>query len=212
VDGALTVDVRDAPLADVLRAIGAETHVDMHVSRRVATRVTGSFVAPTVEDALRRLVRGHSAVLVYAPSPDSGAARLTEVRVIDAAATAAVSAPLAPGERARRLQAIGALARRRDAAATAELTRFAEDGDAAVRRSALHGLRQAQAEGAVPTIAAALQRDADASVRRTAAHLLSMSRRPEARQALEAAASDPDASVRRSAAASLAAWHRRAGR
>jgi hypothetical protein len=238
-DESLTVNVREAPLADVLRVIGEQAHVAVTVRGKLDTRVTRSFVASSLEDAFRRLVRGHSTVMIYAPAPDArGRPRLTKVQVV-AASTRATSLP--PEERAARLRALRDLERRRDPAVTSELARFSQDGDpvirgealgalarrggreavaaletalgdqlASIRMQALRGLRRAQGDDATPSLAASLLRDPDAMVRRTAAQLLGGSKHPEAGRALEAAVVDPDASVRRVVAASLVTWRRRA--
>jgi hypothetical protein len=85
-DGTVIVDAQDAAVADVLRAIGDRTHVSVTVSGRLDSLVTRSFVAPSVEDAVRRLARGHSTVWTYVPSRTTpGAHELTEIIVFAAA-------------------------------------------------------------------------------------------------------------------------------
>jgi hypothetical protein len=138
--GSLTVDARDAPLSDVLRAIGDQAHVKVRVRGRLDTRVTRSFVASSFEDAIRRLIRGASTVWTYAPSPDArGTYRATEVLVIEPAERARTG-QIRPEERAARLRAISLLSRRRDAASESELTRLSQDADAVVRAAALAAL------------------------------------------------------------------------
>jgi hypothetical protein len=203
-DGSLMVDVRDAPLADVLRAIGDRAHIAVTVSGRLDTRVTRSFVSSSVEDAIRQLARGHSTVWTYAPSRTApGAQELTRLVVI-ASTAPPPAAPIGAQERATRLMRIRQLARRPGRAAMLELVRFSRDADALVRMEALRALRRAQGEAATSSLANALRGDPDWRVRSTAAHLLAGSSSDEARRALEAAATDADASVRRAAAIALA--------
>ena len=205
-DGSLMVDVRDAPLADVLRTIGDRAHVDVTVSGRLDSRVTRSFVSPSVEDAVRRLTRGHSTVWTYAPSPTTpDAPQLTRLVVIASAAPASVER-ITIQERNARRQTIHELARRPDQAATAELVRFLRDPDSSIRMEALASLAQrggADAEEATRGIVDVLRTDADPRVRVEAARLLARRASDAARRALEAAASDTDLTVRRAAATAL---------
>lgn len=209
-DGSLMVDVHDAPLADVLRAIGDRAHVDVTVSGRLDNRVTRSFVSPSVEDAVRQLARGYSTVWTYAPSLAApGAQKLTRLVVI-ASTAPAPAVPISTQERAIRLLRIRELGRRLDRAAMSELERFSRDADALVRMEALRTLRRAQGDAATSSIVNALRADPDSRVRSTAAFLLTGLRSDEARRALETAASDADASVRRAAAIALAGGRGRA--
>jgi hypothetical protein len=233
VNGALAVDARDAPLAEVLRAIGDRAHVAVTVSGRLDGLVTRSFVSSSVEDAVRQLVRGHSTVWTYAPSRTApGGQRPTRLVVI---ATTNASARVSPEERAARLRQVRDLARRRDGASTSELARFSRDADArvrsealgilsgrggpeavaafetaladqtpSIRMQALRGLQRTQGDAATSSIAGALRNDTDPRVRSTAASLLAAMRPDDARRALEGAVSDADPSVRRAAAAALA--------
>jgi hypothetical protein len=206
----LVVDVREAPLADVLRAIGARVDVDVTVRGDLDTTVTRSFVASSLEDAVRQLARGHSTVWIYEPSSRAPRHQKVAGLVVVAASNATRTQAIRAEERATRLQDLRRLVVRRDAPAQADLARLADDPDPVIRAQALRGLRRIQGDNATPRLAAALLRDTDPTVRRTAAQLLAGARRAEARETLERAAHDPDRSVRRAAAAALLPWRHRA--
>lgn len=82
--GLLTLQADDAPLAETLRAIGAAGSFDVVLRGTFATPVREAFADRPLEDAIRHLVEGHSVVFLRAaPDTASGAAALTEVRVIE---------------------------------------------------------------------------------------------------------------------------------
>jgi hypothetical protein len=202
-DKSVTVDVREAPLADVLRVIGEQAHVDVTVRGRLDTRVTRSFVASSLEDAFRRLVRGHSTVWIYAPSPGtsgtSGRPRPTEVQVLASPVSTRVE-PIRPEERAARLSALRAMARRRDPAVMPELARFSQDSDPVVRGEALAALARRGGPEAVAALETALG-DRLASIRAQALRGLRQAQGDDATPSLAASlVRDPEATVRRTAA------------
>jgi hypothetical protein len=82
--GLLTLHADGAPLAEVLRAIGAAGGFEVALRGALATPVRESFADRPLDDAIRRLVAGHSVVIVYeAPDPASGAAAPAKIRVIE---------------------------------------------------------------------------------------------------------------------------------
>jgi HEAT repeats len=73
---------REVPLADVLAAIGRKAGVKVVLRDALATSVTATLVNIPLEEAIQRLGRWHSLVLIYDRSSDSeDGAALTEVWV-----------------------------------------------------------------------------------------------------------------------------------
>ena len=234
--GRLSVNLRDAPLADVLRLIGQEAHLKVNLDGQFLTPITGTFSSLPLESGIRRLTRGHSSSFAYGPPLDPGhAARLIEIWIIESQP----AAPTDPRARAARLASLRNLGRRQDDEAVAELSRIlAQDPDPAVRTQAagilgrpgdvraipaltaalgdqqpsvriqaVHGLRRLGGEGAAEALGRVLLSDPDPSVRRVAAGALTSLRNPAAGSALRTAMStDGDASVRRAAAAAYGRW------
>ena len=89
-DALLTLRADGAPLAEVLRAIGAAGGFRVVLRGAFVMPVRESFAGQPLEDAIRRLVEGHSVVVLRdAPASASGAADLAEIRVIENPALAA---------------------------------------------------------------------------------------------------------------------------
>ena len=63
--GGLHVDVREAQPADVLQTLGARTGVAVTVEGELPGRITRVFTVASVEAAVREVVRGYQAVLVF---------------------------------------------------------------------------------------------------------------------------------------------------
>jgi HEAT repeat protein len=237
-DGRLSVNLRDAPLAEVLRRIGQAARLTIHLEGRFGTPISGAFTALPLEAGIRRLTRGHSSTFAYDPPHPGRPARLAEIWVIESAP----AAPADPRVSATRRAAVNALARRRDEAAVAELRRMlAEDSDPSVRAQAaralgrsrdarvapalaaalgdqhpsvriqaVHGLQRLEGERAVEALGRVLLGDPDPAVRRSAAFALALLRDAKAGSALGTAMStDSDASVRRTAAAAYRRWQQR---
>lgn len=200
--GRLSVNLRDIPLADVLRLIGQEARVKVNLDGQFLAPITGTFIGLSLESGIRRLTRGHSSSFAYeSPSDPGQAARLTEIWVIES--KPATSAD--PRARAARLASLDNLGRRTDDGAVAELSRLlAQDPDPAVRTRAAGVLSRSRDARATPALTAALG-DQQPSVRIQAMQGL---RRVEGDRAAEAVGrvllSDPDPSVRRAAAWALA--------
>jgi hypothetical protein len=86
--GELTVDVRNAPLAEVLRTVGEKAGVGVTLRGDLDTPVTESFAGVPLEEGIRRLARGHSVAATYAASADAPRRGvLTGVWVIGGSAT-----------------------------------------------------------------------------------------------------------------------------
>lgn len=235
-EGRLSVNLRDAPLADVLRLIGQQARLKVNLVGQLRTPITGTFTNLPLESGIRRLTRGHSSSFAYGPPPHPGhAARLTEIWIIESSP----AVPADPRARAARLASVGSLGQRRDDWAVAELSGIlAQDpdpvvrtraalalsrpGDAratpaltaalgdqqpSVRIQAVHGLQRVGGERTAEALGRVLLSDPDPSVRRAAAWALASLRGAAAGSALGTAMSaDGDASVRRAAAAAYRRW------
>jgi hypothetical protein len=204
-DGRVSLDVRDVPLGELLRLIGERAGVRMNVDGRFATPVTRAFTEVPLESAIRRLARGHSLSFAYAaPADRGGRPRLAEVWVIEGTPAAPRAAPAVRAERARRLQVVSALGRRRDPAAVAELGGIlARDGDPLVRARAASALGATRDARAAAALTAALG-DPEATVRLAAVSALRRSVGEESADGLaRVLAGDPDPRVRRLAATLL---------
>ena len=101
-EGRLSLNVRDAPLGDVLRLIGQEAGLKVHLDGQFRTTITTTFTGLPLESGIRRLTRGHSSSFAYGPPPHPGrTGRLTEIWIIESSAavdprTRAASASLTP--------------------------------------------------------------------------------------------------------------------
>jgi len=214
--GLLTVEAREAPLADLLHMIGEQAGLRVTIHGNVKTLVTDSFAGLSLGEGIRRVVGANGLVLIYTPSRgEAGASLLTEVRVYHSPPAATMSKgtdPKKPAEatrprdsdRATRLKAIQELARRRDEAAIAALVQIlAQDEDPIVRAQAALALATiggAQAAGALTT---ALE-DQDPSVRIEAARAFAGVEGERAIPALgDVLMGDPDPHVRMGAARAL---------
>ena len=83
-DGRLTLHADGAPLADVLRAIGAAGGFEVVLRGAFATPVSESFADRPLEDAIRELVEGHSMIVRHGdPDAETGATEVAEIRVLE---------------------------------------------------------------------------------------------------------------------------------
>jgi HEAT repeat protein len=90
----VSLTAREAPLADVLKAIGQQAGVKIVLYRDFNTPVTATLANVPLDEAIQRLSRWHSVVLIYDPSarrPDDAA--LKEVWVMSAPAEPRSSSP-----------------------------------------------------------------------------------------------------------------------
>jgi hypothetical protein len=91
--GRLTLQTEGAPLAEVLRVVGEAGSFRVVLRGKLAEPIHRTFTNEPLEDAIRRLVEGHSVVILHAdPDPVSGAGKLAEIRVIENPAPAASEA------------------------------------------------------------------------------------------------------------------------
>jgi HEAT repeats len=90
-NGLITLHADGAPLAEVLRAIGEAGGFRVVLRGDFASPVRESFADQPLEDAIRRLVEGHSVVMLHEGSGAApGEAALAELRVIENPAQTAV--------------------------------------------------------------------------------------------------------------------------
>jgi hypothetical protein len=183
--GLLTLHANGAPLAEVLRAIGEAGAFEVVLRGGFAAPVRDSFAEQPLVDALRRLVAGHSVVIVHeAPDPASGAAALRRIAVIES--RSAVDAESAPPP----------------AASAADPEVGAADPPARTRAAPKVGSPAWRA--AIETAAHALASH-DANARSRAVAALTRLDGPEARRLLrERALADDHVEVRMQAVAALA--------
>ena len=225
--GLLSLNVRDAALADLLRLIGDQASLRVTIQGTVNTIVTDSFTGLSLEEGIKRLGRGNGLVLIYAPAGGaSGTDGLTDVWVyeatpgnreqIHAAATKQVPAPanapvdrasqaLGQSERSDRIRAVRELARQKNQTAAATLAQIlAQDADPLVRAQAASALAKVGGAEAADALANALKDD-DPFVRIQATRGFGKLEGDRAVQALRTAIlDDPDPHVRREAAPALA--------
>ena len=74
-DGRLTMDVRDASLSRVLRAIAAKGGFALDIAGQLDSKVSASFEKVPIERALRRIVGRSSYIIELAPLTGAGAPR-----------------------------------------------------------------------------------------------------------------------------------------
>lgn len=78
----VSVSAQNAPLADVVAAIGRQAGFNVVLRDALTTSVTGTLINVPVDEAIRRLGRRHSIVLIYDRSTEhTGRSALTEVWV-----------------------------------------------------------------------------------------------------------------------------------
>jgi hypothetical protein len=197
--GRLTISVQDAPLDEVLQAVGDEAGIAIEMRGDLTASITKSFADVPLYEGIRRLLRGHS----YMLSGDVEQSRRLEISVLTsyrtetAARTGKVSTP---NDERGKLQRIKELAGRNDAEAIAFLSRLAGgDPSAIVRSQAIAALGRLRTEEASAPMALALT-DSSAAVRIQALRGLKMLKGAAAFEQLQSIAGyDPDPVVRRQA-------------
>jgi hypothetical protein len=96
-EGRLSVNLRDAPLGDVLRLIGQEAHLKVNLDGQFGTPITATFTGLPLEAGIRRLTREHSSSFAYGPPPQPGlTGRLTEIWIVGSVPAAQLMPPRAP--------------------------------------------------------------------------------------------------------------------
>jgi hypothetical protein len=144
----LRVEVRDARPADVLQTLGARSRVPVTLRGELPGRITREFSVASVEDAVREVLRGYSAALVFGRAAEGHDGRVSEIRVLAVGNAPPGAEPAArePDSRAAvapapRLESIRALAKMGHVGAVEDLSRvLVEDGHPVVRARAAIGL------------------------------------------------------------------------
>ena len=176
VAGLLTLEARDAPLADVVRAIGERVGFETILDGDLSAPVTTSFAEVPVGDALNRLLGDLNRAIVY-----GGAAAGGEEAVIVRLSV------FGPG-RALPEHAAGAVA-----SGVLDALKHGDDGTRA--QAALRLANSAPTEEVLAALGETLRGDEDAWVRSRAAAALGSLRDARAVPALEVALADENASV-----------------
>jgi hypothetical protein len=208
-DGRLAVRLRDAPLGDVLVAVGRASGVAVSLGETAPERVTLAFAAVPLEDGLRRILGARSFVLVYANDP-RGRPTLARLRVLEAPRAAPVSEGQprhdeAPPAECVTAASLAAETGRHDTAAVAPLARtLFEETEGSRRAEAAVALGRTWSPDAVAPLSQAVMEDGDASVRLAAVDALARTWDESAVDPLALALlGDPDAAVREHAARAL---------
>jgi hypothetical protein len=226
--GLLTVDVRDARLADVLHLIGERAGLQVSIDDAVGDLITAVFNDVPLDQGIRRLVRGNSLVLLYvSPKGSEGTPQLTEVRVYGAAppgdhtpgraelradgeAAAKPMTPVRDPDPRVRAEAVAGLKEIGGEHAAWGLTAALRDDDPSVRLEAVRALSAVGGATARKALATELRKDPDPQVRLEAARTLApFAGQEEVRRALNGAKSDQDGSMREAATSILVQWMKR---
>lgn len=191
-DGLLTLDVRDAPLDDVLRTIGKKAGFEVVIKVDLSTPVSRSFAAMPLDQGIRRLIGETSFVMAYGGSGD--AVRLTL---------------LSPGasDGGTEIGRLEVTAVDEPSQADIEewiLSRLTQP-DRGVRIVAVRRLMRLERELAVDIAARVLDHDDDPAVRGEAAAVLGQIGGDRAAILLDLAVADAEASVRIHAVRALGA-------
>ena len=215
-NGLLTVDLRDAPLANVLLAIGEQAGFRVLVRGDAKTTVTRSFSDVPLAKGVQRLL-GHASSWLMRHDGDA----LVDVRLYigtgsPAATTGTPQAALAVSltdDHDTRLQFVKKIARQPHASATEGLILLVTgDRDPLIRRIAANALGKIKGERSFVALASAVEEDEDSSVRRWAIQGLGMIGGEQAVRTVGGALlEDPDPSIRQSAARTLATMRNDAG-
>lgn len=200
-DGSLTLDVENALLAAVLRAVAEAANVRLSLHGSIDQAITRRLNGVPLQTGLKRLVGAHPMILLYGP------VALSEIRVYGShkahtAFPAAEREPLdriygavAGAERTTRQQFVRDLVSARGGAAAEDLvTILTHEKDRMVRRTAVDGLGMI-GQAALPALSDALM-DKRPVVRMQVTRALAMVGNKDAARVLEAGLHDRHAMVR----------------
>ena len=204
------MDVRDAPLADLLRIIGERAGFRVTVHGTVTAPVTDAFTDLPLGEGIRRVVGGNGLVLIYAPSQGGGSTSVpTEVWVyaMGPRPRDQVTQALAHPDRSARLEAVQSLRGRQDEAAGEALAQILKQApDPIVRAQAATALGTVGGAQAADALSTALE-DQDPSVRIEATRAIATVEGDEAAHPLAGVLlGDQDPQVRLEAARALATF------
>lgn len=207
-NGLLTVNLRDAPLADVLLAIGEQAGFRVLVPGDAKTTVTRSFSAVPLVEGVQRLLEHASSWLMIHDGDALEEVRLSGWTGSPVVTSRTAQAALAVGltdDHDTRLQFVKniVLGKVKEERSLVALALAAADEDSSVRRWAIHGLGMIGGEQAVRTVGGALLEDPDPSIRRSAARTLATMRNDAGKDFLYAAKLDHDPGVSQAVEAAL---------
>ena len=219
-NGLVSLDVRNAPLADVIREIGEVAGFETVVQGSLDTQITRSLTEMPVYDAVRRLARETIFVIIHAPDASGAeAASINEIRLyrstlgqpplprvitVPEGVDPELLAGLSADDARERVRAVQKLGRTGEESALAVFERvIRQDDDPMVRGQAAAALGKFGSERAIPALQAALD-DLEQSVRVQAVRGLGhIGGESSARILGELLLNDADGRVRRTAAWSL---------
>ena len=208
--GRLTIDVRNAPLAQVLRTIAERAGLALTLRSDLSAPITQSFTDLPLREGIERLVRGHSLALSYgAAGGGPGGEIVTGVWVMDGSSAPGAFAVARSAESTSELPSQGA----RDSRASepSSLNDNKDEkagaiaGGAAVESPGTRWIREIRtlteeavrgSEAAVADLGDIIASDADAAVRHQAVAALGQLKGPEIEEVLTDALADVDTSVR----------------
>ena len=201
-DGLVTLSINDVPLSDVLQAIGREMGVKVDLRGNLTSLIDAELADVPLDEAIKRLARGHSVCLLYGAPRRDGGAGLMEAWVIESRpGTTVARRPEAAG---RSAVALDGRASRAPRPAVATLTRMLlDDPSPAVRAQAATELLRLRDASATSALVTASRRDASTNVRRLAIRGLAALRTNDAWRAVEMAFDDHDPNVRAEAERAL---------
>jgi hypothetical protein len=208
----ISLIAREAPLANVLTEIARQSGVKLVLAGDLNTPVTETLANVPLDDAIQRLSRWHSVVLIYTSPQD----RRVDPVLIEAWVTASFSAaahndqPAAPGQRTgvpTYVPAPEGVSR-----TTPEATSPLQHRNPAVRIQGIQALVREQGDSvSVEALRDFATRDPAPGVRLAAIRGLSSLNSPAAGLALEATLEDQDAAIRAAANSALGRWRHRFG-
>jgi HEAT repeat protein len=221
----VNLTARQAPLAEVLTAIGRQAGLTVVLRGEFNTPVTETLVDVPLDAAIRRLTRWHSIVLIFdSPAPGSGDGRLSEIWVTSPpddrrGQSAAVRPAPVPGlasgagsgsvpsesrpprrERAGDAAARPVVPARNPRLAAALKNETPEEVGSAVAETLV---RERGVQGALLVLRDAATREPDPGVRRRAIRTLAALDSPDATEAIRATLNDDHPGVRSEAQAAL---------
>lgn len=210
--GLLTMSVRNAPLAQVLRAMADQANFRVIITGDAGELVSSSFTDIPLDAAIRELAGDRSWVIIYdARSGTTGAKSLSEVYILGgkhrpttAEGSEPVEAVVVWGDRDARLRTVREIARQPDAAASDALIQvLLEDEDPVIRGTATIGLGRVGGTQAIEALISALA-DEESSVRTRVVQALGKIGDERAVGAIgEVLKDDPDPRIRRAAVRAL---------
>ena len=226
----LTLSVRDAPLADVLRAIAQQAEFRLTIAGDLSSPVSWSFSEVTLDQGIRRLVRNFDHVLIYRSdrarsmprspaelivygAPDGRFATVEPVTKVEPdpnikpSPLDRVYQGLDRRDRHARLLAVRELARQKDEAAVDDLALvLTHESDTLLRRMAAIGLGSIGGSQALAMLIAALE-DKNRLIRAQAVGALGKIGNDEAIAALMGGLRDGDPLVRAGTVRALQKLH-----